>query len=493
MNVGGPTTPEEPARSCTRTPCRGGLPATAPTSRAVLGASFTWLALLVGVYAADAGPPLPAMATTAAVLFPIAAWATAAHLAATSDDLRAVLTAATGRPVALLLDAVPALIWLIGAAVTGVAAATLFDPHPAPPVHWVLGLALHLLSGLVGVALALTLQALRQTRGGQTLTILAAALASALVPFPPIRPLLQAASSGAAGREAAGADDYGRAPLVVGLHSRGQTRGRHDLGGERSLALARLEQEGATRRQPLRRLGGDPAGDVQTVTAAVQSDPGLVLARLRRHQRDVPARHVGHVRQEDVDPPAQGGRERLVQVAGVDLTEAAEIEPGARDGSPIDVGGVQLHGPYSGGEGRTQGAGPAAQIDDDRVGRRQPDRALDQELGAATRHEDAGSDGDPQSAELRPAHDLLQRQAAHPPLDHRLQLGRCSGGLDQQARLVLGGHAARCPQPVDDGGVRIRRRGSGHRSSSGRERRRYLGTPLRVFRLVAHRRPRVVR
>lgn len=170
--------------------------ATAASSRAVLGASFTWLALLVGVYAADAGPPLPAMATTAAVLFPIAAWAAAAHLAATSDDLRAVLTAATGRPVALLLDAVPPLIWLIGAAVTGVAAAALFDPHPAPPVHWLLGVALHLLSGLVGVALALSLQALRQTRGGQSLTILAAALASALVPFlPPIRPLLQAWSA----------------------------------------------------------------------------------------------------------------------------------------------------------------------------------------------------------------------------------------------------------------------------------------------------------
>ena len=50
---------------------------------------------------------------------------------------------------ALLLDAVPALVWVIGAAVTGVAAAALFDPHPAPPVQWLLGLALHLLSGSV--------------------------------------------------------------------------------------------------------------------------------------------------------------------------------------------------------------------------------------------------------------------------------------------------------------------------------------------------------
>jgi hypothetical protein len=169
---------------------------TAAADRAVLGATFAWLLVLAGVYAADAGAVLPATATTAVLLFPIAAWATAAGLAATSEDVRALLTAAIGRPATLLCDAVPALAWLVAAAALGVAAPLLFDPHPAPPGQRLLGLALHLCSGVSGTALAFFLSALRTSRGAQTLLIVAAAVASALVPYlPPIRPLLQAWSA----------------------------------------------------------------------------------------------------------------------------------------------------------------------------------------------------------------------------------------------------------------------------------------------------------
>ena len=165
----------------------------AAASRSVLGASFAWLLTLAAVYAADAGPPLPAMAATAAVLFPIAAWATAASLAATSDDLRALFTAANGRARTLVTDALPGSLWTSAAGALGVAANLVLDPHPAPLQHRVVGLALHLACGLTGVALALATTALGLTRGAQTLTIIAAALASALVPLvPPVRPVLAA-------------------------------------------------------------------------------------------------------------------------------------------------------------------------------------------------------------------------------------------------------------------------------------------------------------
>lgn len=167
--------------------------ATAGASRAVLGAFFVWLLTLAAVYGADAGAPLPAMAATAAVLYPVTAWATAAHLASTSPDLRAMLTAASGRSRTLVAETVPGLSWVVVTGLLGTAANLVFDPHPAPVHQRLIGLGLHLVCGLVGVALAFTTHALGLTRGAQTLAIIATALASALIPMlPPIRPVLQA-------------------------------------------------------------------------------------------------------------------------------------------------------------------------------------------------------------------------------------------------------------------------------------------------------------
>ena len=148
----------------------------ATASRSLLGAAFTWLLVLSVVYAADAGPPLPAMAWTAVALLPVAAWAAAASLAATSEDLRTVLTASDGRPRVLLVDALGPL---------------LFDPRSAPLVVWLLGALLQLLCGGVGVGLALLLHAFRLARGTQGLLVIAATLASARLRWlPPEGPVL---------------------------------------------------------------------------------------------------------------------------------------------------------------------------------------------------------------------------------------------------------------------------------------------------------------
>jgi len=163
----------------------------ATASRSLLAAGFAWFLTLAAVYAADAGPPLPAMAVTAALLLPISAWASAAALAATGEDLRAVLTAADGRVRALLVDALLPLAAVAAAAVLGVAAPLVFDPHPAPAGDWLLGGLLHLLCGVVGVGLALLFSALRLSRGVQALLVVAVSLLSARLRWlPPDGPVL---------------------------------------------------------------------------------------------------------------------------------------------------------------------------------------------------------------------------------------------------------------------------------------------------------------
>lgn len=162
-------------------------------NRAVLAATVAWLVVLGAVYASDAGPVLPALVVTAAALFPLAAWAGAAQLAATNRDLRALLTAACGRPRTLLADAIPLLLWTTGAAVLGTLAALILDPNPAPAGDYLLGGALNLLAGGCGAALALAAHARQLTRGGTAALILAATLASLLLPgVPPAGPALRA-------------------------------------------------------------------------------------------------------------------------------------------------------------------------------------------------------------------------------------------------------------------------------------------------------------
>ncbi|NYJ08847.1 hypothetical protein [Petropleomorpha daqingensis] len=170
----------------------------AVASRSLLGATVAWLAALAAVYASDAGPPRQPMAFTAALLFPVAAWATAAMLAAGSDDLRAVLTAADGRGRVLVADTALPLAWVAGAALTGVLAPLLFDPHPAPATSYLLGALLHVLCGAAGAALALLLHALRVRPGVQLLVVVLTGLVSGrLAVLPPIGPVLAAWSGDA--------------------------------------------------------------------------------------------------------------------------------------------------------------------------------------------------------------------------------------------------------------------------------------------------------
>jgi hypothetical protein len=171
---------------------------TAVASRSVLAASFGWLVVLAAVYAADAGPPLSALAFTAATLLPLAAWATAGHLAATSADLRQVLTAADGWARVLVADALPPLAWVLAATGAGVLANVVGDPHPAPLSARLIGALLHLVCATVGLAVGLVLHAGHVSRGVQALVVLAVTLASARLSWlpPPDGPVLSTWGAG---------------------------------------------------------------------------------------------------------------------------------------------------------------------------------------------------------------------------------------------------------------------------------------------------------
>ena len=165
--------------------------ATAAASKSLLAASFFWIVVLAGVYAADAGPPLSALAFTAAALLPISAWATAGYLSATNADLRQVATAANGSVRVLVADALTPIAWVLVAAAAAVIANAVLDPHPAPLSTRLFGGLLHLVCASVGVGLALALHAGRTTRGVQALLIVAATLPSARLRWlPPAGPIL---------------------------------------------------------------------------------------------------------------------------------------------------------------------------------------------------------------------------------------------------------------------------------------------------------------
>jgi hypothetical protein len=193
-----------------------------------------------------------------------------------------------------------------------------------------------------------------------------------------------------------------------------------DRGESRCLGNAGLDDDDASGGEPGGQAGRDPAVYVEPVGAAVERDQRLVVAGLGRHQCDLRRRHVGSVRHEYVDPAAdihgQGGEE----VAG-EHPVGAEVAPGTGERGFVDVGGEHLDVGSAVGERRRRCGHPATELDHERARRRTPYDLVDQDLAAAPGHEDARRDRDPESVELDPAEDGLERLPSDPPGHHRLE------------------------------------------------------------------------
>ncbi len=217
-----------------------------------------------------------------------------------------------------------------------------------------------------------------------------------------------------------------------------------------------------------------------------------MVAGLRGQQTDLVARHVRHVRREDVDAAPQTAGERVEQVAGVDLSaERGDIAAGAAHGGRVDVRRVQLRPAESGRQGRADRARAAAQVHDDGLpgsgsgpgfgpglglGPCRGQGLFYEELGAPAGYEDTRFHGDPQAAELRPPDDELEGQPGCPAFDQRGDVTRGRRGGDDQFCLVLGEDASGGPECGHHGVTGGRCGGEGRRVG----RRVRVGVRVRV-------------
>ena len=177
------------------------------------------LLVLAVLYSADAGPPVPAGALSAALLVPVAAWLH--RLAATAEsapfaDVSAVrLGGPVRRGAARLLAGL-----VVGAAlaVVSVVWAVLANPHPYPPRTVALLLGLHLVQAAAGAGLGSCVSPpLRVPVGAAVLAVAGWTVGSLALPWlPPAGPVLAAfAVEGAGGGAAPGGGAGGRWAAVA--------------------------------------------------------------------------------------------------------------------------------------------------------------------------------------------------------------------------------------------------------------------------------------
>lgn len=155
---------------------------------------------------------------------------------------------------------------------------------------------------------------------------------------------------------------------------------------------------------------------------------------------------------------------RLVEITLEHLTaDRFNVASGARHSRRVDVHGVELRFIKYNGERRGDCAGSATKVDDD--GPRPVNQGsclVNKQLGAEARHEHTGPQSDAQAAELRPAKDVLERDARDTPIDQGGELSRRICRIDEQPCLFLGEDTAGRPESGYDFGFGAQSHGSRH-------------------------------
>ena len=146
---------------------------------------------------------------------------------------------------------------------------------------------------------------------------------------------------------------------------------------------------------------------VEAVGAAVDGEGRFVGAEVPVDLGQPRRRDVGEVRDGEVDAALQLRGQAVPPRAVVHLEAAGTARTLQR--SLVDVHAVHLGlGQQHRQRGR-EGAGAAAEVDDDAGVGLEGDGGGEDGFGAAAGHEDAGGEGDADGAELGPADDLLER------------------------------------------------------------------------------------
>lgn len=217
-------------------------------------------------------------------------------------------------------------------------------------------------------------------------------------------------------------------------------------------------------RQPLDAPNGDPPVEVQAIRTAVERPNRFVQTGFRRHGADGFRGHIRRVDREHPHAATQRGRKGCEQVPLMDLAaQGFQVPPCTPNGPWFDVRSMKFHPRHLVHDCRSHGPGSAAEVHHDRrrqLGsvRQQGQGLVDQQLGPAARHKDAGFDHNAATGELRPSQDVLQGNPLHPALNVPGKF-RGSGSLSKQERGFLLGENTTCrPQKRDDP-VEVQRRG----------------------------------
>ncbi len=246
--------------------------------------------------------------------------------------------------------------------------------------------------------------------------------------------------------------------VVVAPRGHRPEAGRAQDGRQRVVLVpAQLEHEPPATPQQPRGVGDDPAHQVEAVTPAVEGPSRLVATDVGGEEAQVRGGDVGSHRRHDVEHPVA---ERTTEIA---RHRRDAVAPGAGGGAEIDV---HTHNRGRGDrcpEVHGHGPGPGAQVGGAPPGGKQRRGESRQRLALEARDIDTGIDAHGLAAEPHRPHDPRQRLTLFAPAHPRFERAGVGCGPDELVRLLVGGHASGCGQPVDNCG-QLRTRG-GHSPS----------------------------
>ena len=253
------------------------------------------------------------------------------------------------------------------------------------------------------------------------------------------------------------AGHHGGPQLLRAQHPGRQSVPAKDSGRLRGLPAAGLYQHVAAGRQPLPRAGGDPPLHLKPVGAAVEAGPRLMDARFLRHGFDVRRGNVGGVDGQQPDPAPEARRERSIEIALVDLpAQRQDVGARTRHGRGVDIGAVEFGGAGERRERRTDSAGPAAEIDNDRCRGVAPAPCAMRPAAQRPAGRGIPSGGGARRLRCRPrcgvrrippSRECVQGEGRQPSGRPSFERLRRRGCVDQQAGFVFGKHAAGCTEP----------------------------------------------
>ena len=214
------------------------------------------------------------------------------------------------------------------------------------------------------------------------------------------------------------------------------------------LADARLDQQGSTRCNPLGRLRGDAAVQGKSIRPTIESHPGLMVPRLRRHRADRGGRHVRRVGDDHIGVATNRLRQRRIEITLVHVAaDGCQVATRTSRCSSVDVGGMHLDVGDAVCERETDCTRSATDID--HHVRITFDGLRNEQGRPAAGDEHTRFDENAEATELGPPEKLLEWRTGD-ALRYGLLEVFTGEGIEKKTGFDLGVHAACSAQPLGD-------------------------------------------